>query len=119
MLENKLYLIEHSEGTNANMTYTIRQNKSNEIFKAHFPSSPITPGACLIEIAKELCEHLFGRELILQTIKNAKFIHIITPTEHEFLKYHINTTEKDNAIHAKIQIEADGNVCSKLNFVFA
>jgi len=119
MLENKLYLIEHKEVTNESVVYTIRQNKNNEIFKAHFPGNPITPGACLIEIAKELCEHFVGKKLTVQSVKNVKFISLITPIANEFLKFHIATTTEDDAIHAKVQILAEGNVCSKINFVLA
>ena len=119
MLENKLYLIEHKEITNENVVYTIRQNKNNEIFKAHFPGNPITPGACLIEIAKELCEHFVGKKLTVQSVKNVKVISLITPIANEFLKFHIATTTEDDAIHAKVQILAEENVCSKINFVLA
>lgn len=119
MLGKKLYLIEHKVVNGDNVTYTIRQNKSNEIFKAHFPGNPITPGACLIEIAKELCEHFLDRTLAVKSIKNVKFISLITPIENEFLDFHIATSVDDNSVHAKVQITSDGNLFSKINFELA
>ena len=116
MLGKKLYLIEHTVVNGDNVTYTIRQNKSNDIFQAHFPGNPITPGACLIEIAKELCEHFLDRSLSVKTIKNVKFISLITPIENEFLNFHIATSVDENSVQAKVQISSDGNICSKINF---
>lgn len=119
MLESKLYLIEHKEVNDNDVVYSIRQNKSNEIFKAHFPGNPITPGACQIEIAKELCEKHFERKLCIKSIKNVKFISLITPIENEFLKFKFTFSMNENTISAKVQIISDGNICSKISFELA
>lgn len=119
MLENKLYLIEHKHIIKDTITYSIRQNKSNEIFKAHFPGSPITPGACLIEIAKELCEKHIGKQIQVVFVKSVKFINIITPIANEFLDFAINISQSENTYQAKVQILSEGNVYSKINFELA
>jgi 3-hydroxyacyl-[acyl-carrier-protein] dehydratase len=120
MLENKLYIIEHKEEDGENITFTIRQNKSNEIFKAHFPGNPITPGACLVEIARELCEKHIGKSLKIRFLKSVKFLNIITPIANEFLKFDISLSPADdNAFDAKIQIISDENVYTKINFKLA
>ncbi len=119
MLENRIYLIEHTNIIKDTVTYSIRQNKNNEIFKAHFPGSPITPGACLIEIAKELCEKHIGKPLSVSFVKSVKFISVITPTKNEFLDFAITISETDNTYQAKVQILSDGNVYSKINFELA
>ena len=36
--------------------FGISLNADNVIYKAHFPSNPITPGVCLIQIALEITE---------------------------------------------------------------
>lgn len=119
MLENKLYLIEHKNIIKDTITYSIRQNKSNEIFKAHFPGSPITPGACLIEITKELCEKHIGKPITISFVKSVKFINVITPIANEFLDFSINLSESENKYQAKVQILSEGNVYSKINLELA
>ena len=117
MLENKLYIIEHKEVHGDNVVFSIRQNKSNEIFKAHFPGTPITPGACLIEIARELCEKQIGESVKIQFLKSVKFLNIITPTTNELLKFDITLSpEGDNTFDTKIQITSDENVYTKIHF---
>lgn len=120
MLENKLYLIEHKEVNGEKITFTIRQNKSNEIFKAHFPGNPITPETCLIEIARELCEKHIGKSLKIRFLKSVKFFNIITPIANEFLKFDISLfSADDNVFYAKIRILADENVYTKIKFKLA
>ncbi len=36
--------------------FGISLNADNVIYKAHFPSNPITPGVCLIQMALEITE---------------------------------------------------------------
>lgn len=119
MLENKIYLIEHKDIVKDTIIYSIRQNKNNEIFKAHFPGSPITPGACLIEIAKELCEKHIGKPIQIAFVKSVKFINIITPIANEFLNFSIIISEANDKYQAKVQILSEGNVYSKINFELA
>ena len=33
-------------------------NPAHIIYQAHFPGNPITPGACIIQVADELMEHI-------------------------------------------------------------
>lgn len=115
MLENKLYIIEHKEIDGENAKFTIRQNKGNEIFKAHFPGNPITPGACLIEISKELCEQTTERKLAVSSIKNVKFMNVINPIENEFVDFNINLSSEENVYNAKIQISEGSTIFSKIH----
>lgn len=120
MLENKLYLIEHKEVIKGIVTYTIRQNKNNKIFKAHFPENPIMPGACLVEIAKDLCEKHLNKHLNIKKIKSVKFINVVTPITNEFLQFQITFSPKnEESTQAKVLILSERNVYSKINFELA
>ncbi len=59
------------------------------IYKAHFPGQPITPGACLIQMARELMEDYSGLHLQLSGVKNAKFLNVISPLETPELLFHM------------------------------
>lgn len=59
--------------------YEVRFNASHEIFIAHFPGNPITPAACLIDLAAQAIEIDTGTPIKVTRLKNAKFLRPITP----------------------------------------
>lgn len=119
MLQNRLYTIDNKESETNSVKYIILQNQESEIFKAHFPGNPITPGACLIEIGKELCEDYFGKKLSIKTIKSVKFMNLITPIHAPQIQYNIDFTKLEESIQAKIIISSHDVICSKINMELA
>ncbi len=55
------------------LRFTIVLNAQHPIYKAHFPDMPITPGACLLQIAEELMQQRIVH------IANLKFLQIVPP----------------------------------------
>ena len=56
------------------MAYDIRLNPAHTIYQAHFPGEPVTPGVCILQIARELLEDLLQRPLAVKSVKNMKFL---------------------------------------------
>ncbi len=71
----------------AAVCYDILLDKSHFIYKAHFPGEPITPGVCLIQIAKELTETYRQQAYNIQIIKNVKFLAVVSPTQTPKVTY--------------------------------
>lgn len=57
----------------------VRFSPESVIFAAHFPGKAIVPGACLVEMARELAEQFADRRLSVNKLVNAKFVGIIEP----------------------------------------
>lgn len=76
-LENLMYRIVGHEGTH----FDISMIADNEIYKAHFPGNPITPGVCIVQIITELLEQVTDLSLTLDTIVNLKFSDTISPVD--------------------------------------
>ena len=55
-LLNDLYSIISRTDGEGRCDFTIELNPQHFIYKAHFPGEPITPGVCIMQIAKELLE---------------------------------------------------------------
>ena len=55
-LKNSLYQITGKETNGTAVSYDLQLDASHVIYQAHFPGEPITPGVCIIQIAKELLE---------------------------------------------------------------
>ena len=66
------------------------------IYQAHFPGNPITPGACIIQIAQELYEQLCGHAVEILEVKNAKFVKAITPSPDNRYHYSFSQISADS-----------------------
>lgn len=51
------------------------------IYQAHFPGQPITPGVCLLQMARELMEDCCAERLCINSVKNAKFLAVVSPID--------------------------------------
>ena len=59
--------------------FNIILNPDHLIYKAHFPGQPVTPGVCILQILQELLSFQCDKPLFIKTIKNAKFISMMSP----------------------------------------
>ena len=57
----------------------IALNKESDIFKGHFPSQPVTPGATLVQIIKEVAAKVLNKEIRFSYVKDVKFNNPIDP----------------------------------------
>jgi len=86
-LLNSLYHIRTKEVADSCVRYDIHLDASHFIYQAHFPGNPITPGVCIIQIAKELLEEHLQRELSIQAVKNVKFLNVVSPLDTPDITY--------------------------------
>jgi len=81
MLKDTFFTILTSVDTEKGRSYRIALNGSHVIFQAHFAGNPVMPGACIVQVIKELTSDYFGRVLFISALKNMKFLHAINPLE--------------------------------------
>ncbi|MDD4848641.1 MAG: hypothetical protein PHR53_07765 [Bacteroidales bacterium] len=116
MLKDDFYFIENlQENDNQQWIHSIRWNFDHIIFSAHFPDQPIVPGACILEIVKELISEKTGRNWHVQQVNQLKFLNIIRP--QEFLKVDVNIILKemnDHFLEAKAVVSFDQVIFSKI-----
>ncbi len=117
-LKNNLYTITGKSILDGNAIFEIQLNHDNLIYAAHFPDKPITPGVCIIQIAKELMEEILNRELYISNIKNVKFLSIIVPIIGESYRYILTKIKEDeDYCSAQVNVVAsDGTPCAKISF---
>lgn len=126
-LKNSFYTIE--EGSTATQT-VVRLNPEHPIYQAHFPGEPITPGVCIIQIAKELLEENLqvGKDCQnektslgqyhLVAVKNVKFLVPISPIETPLVTYtlqKITPSEDGTTVKAQITVECTDKLMAKLS----
>ena len=80
MLINDLYHIQSAKKeADGQWIFELVFHEDNPIFKAHFPGNPIVPGACIIQVVKELYQNATGLDLEIKRVRNVKFKNIIHP----------------------------------------
>jgi 3-hydroxyacyl-[acyl-carrier-protein] dehydratase len=108
--------ITHEDGA---ITAILVINQGSEIFKGHFPGQPVVPGACMLQILKEVLENALSLSLRLKKADHLKFISMVNPANTQTVQLDItykHANESDINISAKLTSAA--TVCFKFQGVF-
>lgn len=95
MLNGSFYrIISESETPEGDSVFVVRVNPDHEIYKAHFPGYPITPGVCIVKIATELLGQKIPRA-VLSSADNVKFLTPLIPDPEEDLEFSFRKKGED------------------------
>lgn len=117
-LQNNMFRIVMSSSDDEWITYQIELNAEHFIYKAHFPSNPITPGVCIIKIITEILEQRLNRKLLLTKISNLKFISTISPVENKQVYIQMKIKQIDESCNAKGFIKNSETIVTKFSLVY-
>lgn len=116
-LRDNLYSISDVQQAPESVTYSILLNKDCIIYQAHFPGMPITPGVCIVQIAEELLSDYLQKPLQLTSIRNAKFLSILKPTDHVVLVHLKGIKQAKGTVSAQAVIDdGEDTVYAKISF---
>ena len=117
-LLNNFFTIKSVETAGESANYTVSLNTRHAIYKAHFPEMPVTPGVCIIQMAVELLSHQLEKKLNIQTIKNVKFLSVISPDETPEVGYSIQgVKEADGMVEAKVTVASGEKTFAKISLI--
>lgn len=110
-------IISESKEENAH-SYNLRLNSGHFIYKAHFPGEPITPGVCILQIAVELLSCAVQQPLQISTVKNVKFLKIISPTENPDITYTLQKINSEqDGVKCQLSVTHADDVFAKLSII--
>ncbi len=89
-------------------TFELGLDAEHEIYKAHFPGRPITPGVCIVQIAQELMEELTHKKLTVISVKNAKFLSVLSPAQTPKVNYTFTKLAETEIKSGETQADGDG-----------
>ena len=95
MLKDTFYSIKDSTDIENGRIYHITLIESHPIFQAHFAGNPIMPGACVVQLIKELVSDFFNRTFFVSTVKNMKFLQAINPLESPEIAVSLTFTQQE------------------------
>lgn len=114
-LKNNLYTVVHSDETGG---FEIALNPECFIYRAHFPGEPITPGVCIVQTVAELLSDFVGKPLEICTVKNVKFLSVITPDATPRLLVQLKKVETDGCtVKAQATLTAGDDAKAKISLV--
>jgi len=118
-LKDHFFRIQHVVQTATGFDYLIELNRDHFIYQAHFPSNPITPGVCIIQIVKELFVEIVQCKLLLKKIDNVKFLNVINPLETPEVTFSLSISSKDKYSHKIDAVVYHGDTrFAKLSMLF-
>ncbi len=89
----KIILLDHPKNS---IKATLEINKNNEIFSGHFPGQPVLPGACMLQIVKEILESTLNISFRLTKADHIKFLRLIDPGDNYILQLTLSYSSADN-----------------------
>ena len=94
---DSLYTIENTikDSICGKIIIRILLNPLHDIFKGHFPGNPVLPGACTVQILKELVEYVSDKDLMIADAGTIKYISFINPEEVRLLDIDLQLKEKE------------------------
>ena len=117
ILKDSFYTILRKDAT---PTYDIQLNPEHTIYQAHFPDEPVTPGVCILQIARELLEDHLQRPLSVRTVKNMKFLAVVSPLVTPEVSCRFEKIEQDaDTVRAQATILTADKEFVKLSFTLA
>ncbi len=121
MLKDSLFKILVSGHTENNITATLEIHKNNKIFSGHFPGQPVLPGACMLQIIKEVAENTLDKSLRLKKADSIKFLAVIDPGINNILQLTLSYRLTDHQtiyITAGLSIGTGSVICLKFKGSF-
>jgi 3-hydroxyacyl-[acyl-carrier-protein] dehydratase len=119
MLKDTLYKIISLDHSGNTVEATLQINKDNEIFTGHFPNHPVLPGACMLQIVKEVLEDTFDNSFRLKKALNMKFLSLIDPGTNSILELVISYSLTDKkSIDVTASLSAQKDICFKFRGLF-
>lgn len=118
MLIEGLYTVQNIEKSDQGVNAKVKIHKEHEVFKGHFPDSPVMPGVCMVQMIKELAEQYLNQKLFLNKASNVKFMAIINPEVNAVIDLALTIAEEDEIIKVKNVTSYDDTVALKLNATF-
>ncbi len=120
MLKERLYRItaqDHSEGE---ASFTIALDPEDPVFQGHFPGQPVLPGACMMEVGRELLGELYGTSFELQYAKNMKIPAMVDPQSTPDLTVGMSYKQQEGTggVELKYDISAGGTIFFKFSGIF-
>jgi 3-hydroxyacyl-[acyl-carrier-protein] dehydratase len=119
MLQGDFFTISSIQKQSDSTKAMLELNVQHPIFKGHFPGQPVVPGACLLQMVKEIMQTITDSNMQLIKAHQVKFISLIDPAKNNILLMVLthNTTE-NGEVAVSAMLSNDTVACFKFSGLF-
>lgn len=118
MLKGSLYQIHKCDDQDGVIKAVLQVDIHHDIFKGHFPGQPVLPGACMLQMVREVLEDTLSRKLTLKKADNLKFLQVIDPTANNILDLALNYSITEDGVRSNATLSCGGTACFKFQGTF-
>ncbi|HZY37541.1 MAG TPA: hypothetical protein VFE53_12880 [Mucilaginibacter sp.] len=116
--ENNIFIIENLTHSDGKVNVTLVVNPGSDILKGHFPGQPVVPGACMLQLVKDVLETVLKNKLRLKKAQQVKFMNIVVPGD-DHLRLSISfTNAEDSSFSVQASMTNNEMVCFKFQGSF-
>jgi 3-hydroxyacyl-[acyl-carrier-protein] dehydratase len=114
-IKNDVFSIEKLTQEDGVIKATLSINPDSEILKGHFPNHPVVPGACMLQIAKEVLESVLQTPVRLKKADQLKFMTMIDSANTSSVELYISyKRNEDGSVTAAAKLTNADTVYFKL-----
>lgn len=118
MLTNPIFKILSINSTQGLISAALEIDTNHEIFNGHFPEEPVVPGACMVQLVKDILEKRLNQTLQLKIANNLKFLELINPQVITNIQLRLAYTMEDNQIKVNGDLIAEDVVYFKFQGIY-
>ena len=119
MLKDTLFKVTSLDHQKNVITATLEIDKNNEVFAGHFPGQPVLPGACMLQIIKEVFESTLTISVRIKKADYIKFPALIDPRNNNILQLTLSYKSDDTInFYVTADLTAQQKSCFKFKGSF-
>ena len=101
------------------MEVSLSVNKDDPIFAGHFPGQPVLPGACMLQLLKEILEDGLKTPIRLKKASQVKFLSMVDPGINNILVLKLTYTHTaENMLNVTASMMFGEEICFKFKGEF-
>jgi len=118
MLKDALYKVISLNKQANSIDATLELNIDDPIFSGHFPGQPVLPGACMLQMVKEVLEQVFEKPIRLKVADQMKFLKMVDPIANKMMILRMDYVIDGESVLITAIMSAGEEVVFKLKGVF-
>jgi 3-hydroxyacyl-[acyl-carrier-protein] dehydratase len=111
----KVESVEHADGV---IKAALSINADSPIFQGHFPGQPVVPGACMLQVVKDVLADALGYKIQLKKGDNLKFVGMVVPGASDAVALEINYKVTEDLVSVNAKLSEGNRVCFKFQGTF-
>ena len=118
MLTDPIFKILSINSTEGLISAALEIDINHEIFNGHFPEQPVVPGACMVQLVKDILEKRLDKTLQLKIANNLKFLELINPQVITNLQLQLSYIIEDDLVRVNGDLVAEDVVYFKFQGIY-